>query len=325
MPKRFPAAWAVAAALMVGGLSACGGTLATKTVTVTTTTAPKPTATTSAPPADKERTKPRSKAHAASAMRSCDANITPKRATTSCRFAENVFYGYWNARDQGDDAFTAYSPVTKQSYSMSCTGEATVVCRAGDGGEVHFPMTAVRAYTAENAVHYAATHDTGPSSPFDPRTKHDAREAERYWSALKRHRQYLAGLLGGLSGVGKISAWLLPPHRWRQRGLRTARRRLVGIWQRIRPGLTTQRGPSLDHALLRRGVWANTTGENDRGLWPPGPPYGSPSGRCRSSGRASDGRSAGSAGRRRRAPFDRCHSFCSPCDSAATRACQGRS
>ena len=41
------------------------------------------------------------------------------------------------------------------------------MCRAGDGAEVRFPMGAIRAYTAENAAHYAATHDTGPSNPAD--------------------------------------------------------------------------------------------------------------------------------------------------------------
>jgi hypothetical protein len=149
------------------GLSACGGTQATKTVTVTNTTTSAPTTPTTAEPTAKKSTKARSKAHAASARRKCDANITAKRATTSCRFAENVFYGYWKARDQGDDAFAAYSPVTKQSYSMSCNTGTTVVCRAGDGGEVRFPMAAVRAYSAEDAARYASTHDTGPSKTAD--------------------------------------------------------------------------------------------------------------------------------------------------------------
>jgi hypothetical protein len=155
----------VIAVLTVWGLSACGGTQSTKTVTTTTTVTSVPATATAAPSSAKERSK--RKTRTASAMRTCDANITARRATTSCRFAENVFYGYWKAQDQGDDAFTAYSPVTKQTYSMSCSGETTVICRAGDGGEVHFPMAAVRAYTAENAAHYAATHDTGPASPSD--------------------------------------------------------------------------------------------------------------------------------------------------------------
>jgi hypothetical protein len=167
MRVRFVAASAAILALTACALSACGSTQPTKTVTVTTASTPGPTATTSAPPARQKRAKTRRKVRAASAMRSCDANIAIKRATTSCAFAENVFYGYWNAQDQDDDAFTAYSAVTKQSYPMSCTSGTTVVCRAGDGAEVRFPMAAIRAYTAENAAHYAATHDTGPSNPAD--------------------------------------------------------------------------------------------------------------------------------------------------------------
>jgi hypothetical protein len=167
MRVPFAAASAAILALTAGALSACGSTQATKTVTVTTATPPEPTLTTDAPPAQKKSAKTGRTLHAASAMRSCDANIAIKRATTSCAFAENVFYGYWNAQDQGDDAFTAYSAATKRSYPMSCTSGTTVVCRAGNGAEVRFPMAAIRAYTAENAAHYAATHDTGPSNPAD--------------------------------------------------------------------------------------------------------------------------------------------------------------
>ena len=161
------ASFAAIALLTAWGLSACGGAHSSKTVTVATTTTSALTTPTTAQPATRKRTKARSKAHAASTMRACDAKITAKRATTSCRFAENVFYGFWKAQEQGDDAVTAYSPVTKQSYPMSCTSGPTVVCRAGDGGEVHFPMAAIRAYTSKNAGHYAATHDIGPSEPAD--------------------------------------------------------------------------------------------------------------------------------------------------------------
>ena len=167
MRVRFVAASAAILALTACALSACGSTQPTKTVTVTTAAPRETTATTDAPPTRKKPAKTRRKVRAASAMRSCDANIAIKRATTSCAFAENVFYGYWNAQDQGDDAFTAYSAVTEQSYPMSCTSGTTVTCRAGDGAEVRFPMGAIRAYTAENAAHYAATHDIGPSNPAD--------------------------------------------------------------------------------------------------------------------------------------------------------------
>jgi hypothetical protein len=94
--------------------------------------------------------------------RACDANITVKVGTTSCAFGENVFYGFWKAQDQGDDAFEAYSPVNKRSYAMDCTAGTAVVCRAGDGGEVRFTRAAVDAYNADQAARYAATHDVGP-------------------------------------------------------------------------------------------------------------------------------------------------------------------
>src|SRR4051812_25295881 len=43
-------------------------------------------------------------------------------------------------------------------------------------------------------------------SYFGPATKSDAREAARYWAAVKRHGVYLAGILGGLTGAGIIVA-----------------------------------------------------------------------------------------------------------------------
>jgi hypothetical protein len=165
MPTTRTTLLAAIAVLTTWGFSACGGTQATETITVTTTKTSASTTTTATQPHVARRSK--RKARVASAMRSCDANIEARRATTSCRFAENVFYGFWKAQDEGDDAFTAYSPVTKQSYPMSCTTGMTVVCRAGDGAEVRFPMAAVRAYTADDAARYAASHDLGPSESAD--------------------------------------------------------------------------------------------------------------------------------------------------------------
>jgi hypothetical protein len=168
---RFSAAAAIAALALA--CAACGGAVsATKTVTVTTTAAT-PTASstsagetaTTAAVAAPRRTKKHH--HAArtgpSGRTACDAQITVKTSTTSCAFGENVFYGYWNAQDQGDDAFAAYSPVSKQSYPMTCVTGTTVVCRAGDGGEVRFAQAAIDAYDSTQATHYAETHDTGPT------------------------------------------------------------------------------------------------------------------------------------------------------------------
>jgi hypothetical protein len=75
-----------------------------------------------------------------------------------------VFWAYWHAWQTGASTFAAYSPLTRQQYEVSCTSGATVVCRAADGGEVRFPLSAVRAYDADQAARYAATHETGPPS-----------------------------------------------------------------------------------------------------------------------------------------------------------------
>ena len=164
MSNHFRFRWAMAAAVAACGLSACGGTQATKTVTVTATTAPESAATTSAPAPDKKRT--RRQAHASSSTRSCDANITVKRATTTCGFGENVFYGYWlNQKQPGvfadSPGIPAYSPATGRTFFVDCSGTSTIVCRAGDGGYVRFPMAAVSAYTTAQAKRYADTAQLG--------------------------------------------------------------------------------------------------------------------------------------------------------------------
>ena len=97
-------------------------------------------------------------------LTACDANIEVKAATTSCPFAENVFYAYWQAQQAGDAASVeAYSPVTRRTYALTCVERALISCRAGDGGYVRFPSTAVQAYDAEQAASYACSHDLGRS------------------------------------------------------------------------------------------------------------------------------------------------------------------
>jgi hypothetical protein len=100
----------------------------------------------------------------ASAYVACDANITVKAATTTCPFAQNVFYEYWTA---GGDDFDGYSPVSKQSYAMACRGRATIACTAGDGAEVRFSARAVALYDKAQADEYAASHDLGPDADID--------------------------------------------------------------------------------------------------------------------------------------------------------------
>jgi hypothetical protein len=157
-----------AAGLVALTVAACGGETGSTTVTVTTAaTSPTPVTTTRAASKRAQRrshrrSKPTRASTTFAGRTACDANIRVKAATTSCAFGQNVFYGFWKAQHQGDDSFEAYSPLTKESYALACSSGATVICRAGDGGEVRFPMAAVGAYTASEAKRFAATHDLGP-------------------------------------------------------------------------------------------------------------------------------------------------------------------
>jgi hypothetical protein len=56
--------------------------------------------------------------------------------STSCAFAQAVKDAYESSG--GSSHVTAYSPVTHQNYSMTCTG-SPVVCTGGNGASVYFP------------------------------------------------------------------------------------------------------------------------------------------------------------------------------------------
>lgn len=97
----------------------------------------------------------------------CDPNIRAKAGTTTCAFAQNVFYEYWYSWNYAElAAFAAYSAAADQWFDMTCTGSGTVTCAARDGGEVRFPMSAVTAYTERNAGTYASDH-TVSATPDD--------------------------------------------------------------------------------------------------------------------------------------------------------------
>jgi hypothetical protein len=101
----------------------------------------------------------------------CDPNIRARTGTTTCPFAENVFYEYWYSSKYDElSAFAAYSPAAGRWFDITCHGSGTVSCRAGDGAEVRFPMSAVTAYTLGNARAYAAHHtvSTGPVDEAEP-------------------------------------------------------------------------------------------------------------------------------------------------------------
>jgi hypothetical protein len=172
----------VVLAFLAMALVACGATAPTKTVTVVS---PPPNA---LKPVSKRKAKPYPKRTARKSQRSraastspkpvfrvrCDQDITARAGTTSCPFASNVFWSFSHAREAGESSFTAYSPATKQDYDLTCTTGSLVTCRAGDGGEVQFPLTAVQAYSSAQADRYAATHDTGQAPEPEPPPKPQA-------------------------------------------------------------------------------------------------------------------------------------------------------
>jgi hypothetical protein len=103
-------------------------------------------------------------------MVACDANIAARAATTSCGFAENVFYAFYeDARSsESQNAIRAYSAASNVTYAVACATTADRVrCVAGDGGEVRFDLAAIRAYDDDQAAAYASAHDLGPNTGAD--------------------------------------------------------------------------------------------------------------------------------------------------------------
>lgn len=150
-------------------LAGCGGaTIATKTVTKTVVAsaarhviprahrrAPTPAAASPSP------------APAPSGYRSCDRNVSARSGTTTCPFAQNVFYEYW--KSGGAATVEAFSSATNATLRLTCTtSRATVTCDTDHGGSVRFPQAAVDAYSSRQAATYRAGHDVGPSSQSAP-------------------------------------------------------------------------------------------------------------------------------------------------------------
>jgi hypothetical protein len=115
----------------------------------------------------------------------CDANVSADSTTTSCPFAENVFYAYWKNGRSG--SFTAYSPATGTTYDVSCSAGATVACTGGNGAEVHFPAAAVDAYTESQADDFAAHHQTQPGVPATAASSGDGGTATASTSFCTTH------------------------------------------------------------------------------------------------------------------------------------------
>jgi hypothetical protein len=92
---------------------------------------------------------------------SCGGGVEARVGTTSCDFAQNVFYEFF--KNSPLRQFPVYSPATGMKYQMQCVGESLVTCSGGTNAEVRFPMSAVLAYTQADASAYANSHNVGPS------------------------------------------------------------------------------------------------------------------------------------------------------------------
>lgn len=110
---------------------------ASASVTQTTTT-PIPTVTTTPIPTVTETATPTATATANAApsgSTACSSTISVNGSTT-CPFAQNVADAYLS-EGGGNRSVSAYSPITNQWYTMSCTAGVTTVCKGGNNAVVY--------------------------------------------------------------------------------------------------------------------------------------------------------------------------------------------
>ena len=66
----------------------------------------------------------------------CGSGVTANNAGTTCSFALNVAEQY--RASGGASTIEVYSPVTKQTYTMSCVGASATTCTGGNNASVTF-------------------------------------------------------------------------------------------------------------------------------------------------------------------------------------------
>ena len=66
----------------------------------------------------------------------CGSGVTANNAGTTCSFALNVAEQY--RASGGASTIQVYSPVTKQTYTMSCVGASATTCTGGNNASVTF-------------------------------------------------------------------------------------------------------------------------------------------------------------------------------------------
>jgi hypothetical protein len=155
------------AAVLVGlAVSGCGDTTeVVKTVTVERPAAPDRSPQPTRPEPGRSQRRAPSPAPTASAFIHCDPNIQVKESTTTCGFAENVFWHYWTSGESG--SLQVWSPATQSTFATTCQSDGEqIVCTTSDYGVVTFPEAAVDRYSQTQADAYADSHDLGPD-PYE--------------------------------------------------------------------------------------------------------------------------------------------------------------
>jgi hypothetical protein len=147
-------------------LSGCGDTTkVVKTVTVDPPAdADSPAQRTGPAPQRGQRRAP-SPPETAAALIHCDPNIQVKESTTTCGFAENVFWHYWMSGESG--SLQVWSPATQSTFATTCESDAgEIICTTSQDALVKFPQAAVDLYSETQADAYAASHNLGPD-PYE--------------------------------------------------------------------------------------------------------------------------------------------------------------
>ncbi|MGO9663151.1 MAG: hypothetical protein ACLP66_07575 [Polyangia bacterium] len=95
----------------------------------------------------------------------CD-NISAS-AGTSCTFASNTFYEYWQASG-GDptlsETINVWSADDQTYYTLGCNPTDGVIdCTDANGEDVRFSQDAIDGYSSSQASTYAASADLGPN------------------------------------------------------------------------------------------------------------------------------------------------------------------
>jgi hypothetical protein len=155
------------AAVLVGlTATGCGDTTeVVKTGTVERPAAPDASPEPTRPPSRRSRRSAPTQEEVTPAFIHCDPNIQVKEGTTTCGFAQNVFWHYWTSGESG--SLQVWSPATQSTFATTCQNDGEeIVCTTSQDGVVKFPQAAVDLYSQTQADAYAASHDLGPD-PYE--------------------------------------------------------------------------------------------------------------------------------------------------------------